>query len=198
MRIAIVTMADQAMAEVSRLTLPGKAHYAAMHNHDLHVYHRSLDDTRHPAWSYIRAVRRHILDYDWVFWTEPDALITNQLVTLQSFADDAYQIVLSDDLNGINCGNVMWKGGERGAELLDAIWNCDPHWHWHLQWHQDWLNHLIRTNPRIGKEIKHLPWTALQANWQHRDIRPTPFLCHLSGVPNEVRVQMFKAILGEP
>jgi len=49
----------------------------------------------------IKAVQRHLKDFDWVFWMDADSLILNMDVRLESFLDERYDFIVTYDLRGI-------------------------------------------------------------------------------------------------
>jgi len=70
--------------ELLRLTRANKARYAAAHGYAFIDASDALDASRPASWSKIRAVKRHLGSYDWVFWLDADTVITNPTFRLEA------------------------------------------------------------------------------------------------------------------
>jgi len=89
MRIALATLVIG--NDFSKTIKPGlisKQEYCDLHNYDFVVGGDEIyDKERPPAWSKINLVRKILGDYDVVFLSDADVVITNPLVTLDHFVD---------------------------------------------------------------------------------------------------------------
>lgn len=86
-RSAVIGCHNEAYHKIGIYADLNKQAYCKKHNYDLFLYHKSLDPSRHPAWSKILAVEKHIGDYKWLLWIDSDALIMNSNIKIESLID---------------------------------------------------------------------------------------------------------------
>ena len=140
-RIAILTFVVG--ADYKRAMEPGlasKRAYAAKHGYDFHEGGEDVWDRRRPIpWSKIRFILKHLDDYDFLFWSDADVIITNPDIRL---LEDVFEGTLPtgkdmawcrDACGNLNNGNVFFRGRSAWArdflqrayaqvDLLHHIW----------------------------------------------------------------------------
>ena len=132
MKIAIVTLFTEEIADYGAIGAANKQAYGRRHGYDCFVYRERLDTRRHPAWSKLVAIKRHLPDYDWVFWTDADSLVMNGERTLEAIIakQENKDMILTWEAGAspVNTGqwlirNTEWSSansfGDRGSCLLE-------------------------------------------------------------------------------
>lgn len=164
MKICIVTLYTDEIAEYGRLGASNKDRYAMRHGYRFIAYTKSLDTSRPPAFSKLAAIGAHLPDHDWVFWTDADSLVMNAATRLESIIRRAAgkDMILTWEAGAspINTGQWLIRNSPWSAEALASIAapgcpNSRPQW-----FEQgaliDWLNadarrwsHLGVLHPRV-------------------------------------------------
>lgn len=163
-RIAIVSLHDSAYEPVGKYAHLNKADYAKRHNYKCFLYTDSLDTSRKTQWSKIIAIQKHLNDFNWIFWTDADALVMNKNIKLESLIDERFDIIITKDYNHINTGNFLIKNSDWSKEFLKLLYNPV-----YLQSNigqqskPEWLNdnwafiRLYDDLPHLRKRIKIIP-----------------------------------------
>ena len=84
MRICVVTLYTDEIAEYGRFGTANKEAYARHHGYGFVAHDHSLDNRRPPAFSKIPAILTELPKHDWVFWTDADSLVMNPVRRLES------------------------------------------------------------------------------------------------------------------
>jgi mannan polymerase II complex MNN10 subunit len=164
MRIAIVTLFTEEIADYGEIGASNKQAYARRHGYDCFVYRERLDRSRHPAWSKLDAIKRHLPNYDWVFWTDADSLVMNGKRTLESIivGHEDKDMILTWEVgeSSVNTGEWLVRNTAWSAAALSAIGDiaCSNR---HPRWFEQgalvaWLgvdtsrwSHLAVLHPRV-------------------------------------------------
>ena len=96
---------------------------------DRHGY-TLIDATEHRgsarpySWYKIKAVEAALEDYDWVFWLDPDAWITNPEIKLESVlpAAGTADMVITEDITGFNAGSWLLRSSDWSRQFLTEWW----------------------------------------------------------------------------
>lgn len=192
-RIAIVSNYDDGYFDIGVWSDLNKFMYAKKHGYDLYLYHKKFD-SRSCAWSKVAAINEVLDSYDWVFWSDADALFMNHAIKLETFLDDQYDIIIGDeaikyhDQRVMNTGNFFIKRSDHSKYILDIMWadkypNTEPHW-----WDQGALLALLRYEPEVKKWIKLMPMRMFNSSpWQHNLYEYGDFIIHFYGCENPYR-----------
>lgn len=126
MTIAIVTLFTEEIADYGAISAANKRAYARRHGYDCFVYRERLDRSRHPAWSKLDAINRHLANYDWVFWTDADSLVMNGERTLESIivGHEDKDMILTWEAglsSPVNTGQWLVRNTAWSAAALSAI-----------------------------------------------------------------------------
>jgi hypothetical protein len=73
----------------------------------------------------LQAVQAVLNDYDWVFWLDSDAWITNYDIKLESILPKQgfVDFVVTEDANGPNAGSWMIRNSDWSRKFLETWWN---------------------------------------------------------------------------
>jgi hypothetical protein len=134
---ALATIGSGPLAPVLALVLPTFEVYARRHGFQMAVGDGACDG-RPPAWGKVPLLRRLLDDVDEVLWIDADAVILDDSVDLTSeVTPDAYQALVRHVTNDGEVPNtgVWFLRGQRGRDLLDAVWRREEYSH-----HEWWEN----------------------------------------------------------
>ncbi len=124
--IAVVTVAigDEYQRIVSP-SIENKREYCKKHGYDFFCLEHSLDPSRHPAWSKIKIIEEVLSTgiYEWIFWSDADALFMNFAVKLEELIDDKYDFILNRDENDLNSGHFYLKNTDWSRNFLVEVYN---------------------------------------------------------------------------
>lgn len=96
-KIAIVTLFDSNYSDLGKIAIPNRAEYAKKHGYDCIYFTETIDKTRPPQWSKIKAVEYFLNEYEWVWWLDIDALVIDTNKKLESIIDNKYDIIFTDN-----------------------------------------------------------------------------------------------------
>ena len=109
------------------MTWPNKVSYCERHGYQLFNESLSLDRSRPPSWSKIRAAQRLLQneDCDWVFWMDADTVIMNSTIRIEDFLPSAdVDLVLTQQKGASwNAGAWLIRKSEWSLAFLDHWWN---------------------------------------------------------------------------
>ena len=121
MRLALLTLYTPEVAAMARAALYNKKDYCAVHGYEHIVERELLDRTRNAMWSKPLAILKHLERFDWIFWTDIDSLILNTSIKAESFCDDNFDLVITQDMNGLNTGQMFFRNTPRSRKFLEDV-----------------------------------------------------------------------------
>lgn len=184
---AISIAAGDDFRERVKLGIENKESYCKKYGYKFVCADKTLDTSRHPAWSKILLALETFNDPEckWVVWLDADTLIMNKGIPLSDFIDPNYNLIISQDWNGINSGVFFIKNCEWSKQLLKQAYN-----------HTEFLNHhwyeqlaLIReiNKPEFTPLVKVVPqrffnaYPIESAASLNSTFQPGDFLIHFAG-----------------
>ena len=202
-RIAIITMIIG--ADYTKAMEPGlqtKREYAKKHGYDFHVGGKEVwDRTRPIPWSKLRYILNFIDQYDYLFWSDADVIITNYDLSLTShiipLLPPGKDLLWTRDVCGnLNSGNMLLRG--KSAWLKDFILRTYQQTEFinHIWWENAAMLHLYNNNPHDASKIEtinnHARFNAylfgpknLATDPTARLFQPGDFLLHFAGVADQ-------------
>lgn len=144
-KIAVVSMYDDNYSRMAEITIHRNfRNYCDIHGYDLIPFkiEKEFLEGRHPQWGKIKLLK-NILGtekYDWLFFLDCDCLIMNPCITLDSFIDPRFDLILpfgggapdnwiKNDPNE-NClmsSQMIVKYSEDSLKFLEEVWGA-PDW----------------------------------------------------------------------
>lgn len=126
-----------------------------------------VDPSRPPAWSKIPAIKAHLGDHEWLFWTDVDTLVMNPNRKLEDFIDMDYDMIISEVREwtgevGVNTGNFLIRNTPWAVEFLDAVW-AQTNMINHPWWEQQGMRQVLKTDPSHRSHIKVIPQREINA-----------------------------------
>jgi hypothetical protein len=99
--------------------------YCKKNGYDFIYIENSLDSTRKPHWSKIKALQDNLDKYDWIFYSDADAHFMNLDFKLENiiekYAKDNFMII-TEDKNMINSGNFFIKNNNSANQFLKDVY----------------------------------------------------------------------------
>ena len=106
------------------ITKENKIEYCKKHGYDFYNFNQmNRDEPTAPEWAKFVYCKKLLGNYNWLFWTDADSLITNQQIKAENFIDNKYDIVTSFDACGLNTGTFFIKNSEFSKTLLSYLLN---------------------------------------------------------------------------
>ena len=208
MRIAVLSVWDEAGRHLGELTRSNKQRYCDRHGYEFIVCDSGHDRDREPHWYKIKALRQHLPAFDWIFYTDTDAIIMNQAICLETFLDDHHDFVISYDVNGLNVGNLFMRNTPLMLDYLDLAYQQTRYVGWKnpeqtamvatLIFRGEYLERTRMVNQKLFNAYgyEHYDWPVKL--WEAGQYQPGDFVIHLPGiVPPEKRLALLRRYLGE-
>jgi hypothetical protein len=158
-----------------------KQRYCRLHGYTYHCENPNLDRfPRPPAWYKVKLLQRLLPRFEWLMWTDADAVFINPHLKLTDLLDDEHDIILSGEEvenGGVNTGNMILRNCPWTAEFLQRVWDQDDAIY-HPWWEQVPFIRAWKSE-EDGPHFKVLPQEVLN-NWYE----PTPetIVQHFAGV----------------
>jgi len=190
--LTLVTLNDDVMAPVARITAKRLREYAARHGYPVLHYEKLLDSLRHPSWNKVLAIRSALLSRqsEWVMWLDADAIVVNLEFPATRLIDAGVNFICASDHNGLNAGVMLIRHCDWSFQFLETCYflgevPLDPDGY-NTLFEQSTFKHLIRNFPEIERHVKILPQAAMNSSL--KTYRAGDFILHLSGLSNEERL----------
>lgn len=199
-RIAILTFCVG--ADYKKAMEPGlasKRAYAAKHGYDFITGGEEVWDRDRPIpWSKFRFIQKYIDDYDFLFWSDADAIILDQekaleVQVLPRLPTDKDMLWTYDACSHYNNGHLLLRG--RSAWLKDYLTRAYAQTDllYHIWWDNAAMIKLFEENPSDKAHIEtcHDHWLFNSYVFGPRDsaddtstrlYKPGDFLVHFAGV----------------
>lgn len=132
MKIAVVTYYQGNYELLFDKVKANRQEYCDKHGYDFIAVKK---DTNAKCLEKYFIIRDILHNYDWVWWTDLDAIITNYSIKVEDRIDDNYSMVMSKDSNGLNDGSILvknssWSFGyikwleDNKDEVLTFLWQA--------------------------------------------------------------------------
>lgn len=213
MTIAVATLHNYSYKELADYTFTKNLEpYCNLHGYKIICKNTDLPGDRSIYFEKIKIMRDAMEDssIEWIWWLDCDAIVTNYHIKLDSIIDNQYDIIISSDWNGINCGSFLVKNSNRGKAWLDMIYSFRdvPRYKNH-QWPEQAV--MMETAHLYTDIMKVVPQKTLNSyyyslympeehlwrdrlntngNWTVGD-----FVIHFPGMPNITRMEYIKIFL---
>lgn len=168
---------------------------------------------RHPCWTKIRLINQNLHSFDWLFYIDSDAIITDRDQALEGYIHamelQGQIIGICDDCNGPNAGVLLVKNCPDTQRLFRLVrWENYPDQLPHtdqlseqaalLHWMRQTLKpeQVARFAQRVFNSYLYDLYNGRyhypQGEWCDGDL-----VLHLPGVDNATRVRVFKEFIKE-
>jgi hypothetical protein len=149
-------------------------------------------------------------DLDWIWWLDCDAMVTNYTIKLENIIDNDYDVIMSTDFNGLNCGSFLVKNSNKGKAWLEMIFSQRYVYKFYSHpWPEQIIimetarnyTEILKVVPQktfnsyyyslygsnYGHDGSGLDRLGTSGNWQ-----PGDFVIHFPGYPNNQRIEWIK------
>lgn len=193
---------DNKFFEAGKITAQNKFNYAMKHGYNFHVFRSDYQIYKDPvSWYKIEWMEKHLSEYDYIFWSDADVLITNSDIKIEDLIErnierpsdvmlspvwhparfkcpalESVDYVVSADDYSPCMGNFIIKNSEWGHKMLASILSLKDRFYNDNIWDQRAQDSLFANNNFLMKNVKFLPKRSLNAmipDWQDGD-----FLIH--------------------
>lgn len=167
-------MSNYNYVQMSKFAIEVNTNYCYRYGYGFRVYNEGFAIDRHPSWSKLLFVRDALETYQWVFWIDTDAIITNPTITLESFLDSNYMLILGkqnwDDppWNSINFGVFFIQQDEYVDEFVERVW-ADIDRPGRVGWEQDGVCKVIKEHP-FDQKVKIVPRRSFNSVVYHESL----------------------------
>lgn len=150
MNIALISLHDQKFQPLGDLTwTQNKEVYADMHDYMAFCrtddFHGNVSIGFEKIWL-LKQMMELNPEVDWFWWTGCDTMITNFTTKVEDKIDNAYDIIIASDCNGINSDSFLLKNSAKGKEWIDRIWASEPIYKSHHWFEQQSMIDLIESD----------------------------------------------------
>ncbi|KAI9792846.1 MAG: hypothetical protein M1833_001005 [Piccolia ochrophora] len=129
MKIAVASMNTHENS-FDHIALSNKDYYAKKNDYDF-----KFDYEGDGFWHKFKMVENIVAEqkYDWIWWLDFDALITNTTVKLEDIIHEALEghkdpdsvdMILTPDCFPLNAGSMLFRGHTRLLEFVNRCWDC--------------------------------------------------------------------------
>jgi glycosyltransferase involved in cell wall biosynthesis/Tfp pilus assembly protein PilF len=180
---AVLTLYTPEIADWAEPVAQRKREYCDRHGYEFACAFESLDNSRHPVWSKLLLIERHLSSQPgctWAFWTDADSVIMNPSLRLEDFVDD-HDLIISEDHNGLNAGVFFLRNGDRSLSFLRRAYGMREFLA-SAGREQAAMADLLRTGAH-GLKVKRVPqklFNAYRANYC-----PGDFMLHFAGMKDK-------------
>ena len=190
MEFAIVSLAaGHEYGKAVSLATQSKERYCRMHGYAFVLEKEPLDASRPVAWSKIPLIAKVLPHYDYVFWSDADAMVVNYDIAFEDmfkcfFGTRTNMVVTKDAAGNINTGNFLLKNDEWSFELLEKIWNQEQFIN-HPWWENQAFLHLLHTDSLVKEHAAVVPYTDFTFNsYPHfpNGFKEGDFIVHFAGI----------------
>ncbi len=117
MKITLLTSASEYYLSILKHSAPNKMEYCLKWNINLsikrHEKNCNLNIDRN------QIMRDSIQGSDWLWFMGADTLIMNQNIDVRSLLDEDYDLIIAEDVNGLNNDVFFLKNNQNGNEFLN-------------------------------------------------------------------------------
>lgn len=192
------------------LTSSTKVAYCKAKGYGFRCYRSGWDVARPMSWSKLHFVLDALRHYEWVFWIDADAIVTNPNVGLSSFITGKEDMVLCrvqhlGEMNRheqvMNCGVFLLRSGEFAEKLVETLWS-KAHCVNHAWWEQKAFIEAYDESEELRSRVRVLPAKAFNSVPLWRDTMsneakwsPGDFICHVAAYEVQDRIGIIQRFL---
>ena len=206
----VATMHDQGYQSLSQVTFDNnKVPYCELHDYELAAKTDDWSDVIYfDKIQFLIDILENNPDVKWIWWLDTDALITNFTKKIEDYVDDQYHIIISTDVNGINCGSFFVKNSPEALEWLKMILDHKERYKI-KKWDNPEQTPMIMTYIKYRNWIKLVPqkeinsynYALLYPTLDHHDMlgvvgewSPGDWVLHWPGIGNPQRIQIAQQV----
>jgi hypothetical protein len=167
-------------------------YYCNKHGYEYHIYTYNLVDESIPTWNKVLAMKNHILDHDYIFWIDSDAVFTNLDIKIEDIIKKQPKkdlLVARDPFWELNSGVIILKKSQWSINMLNKLWKME-----HLPHHQGAeQSQLINLLKNESTDRYHI-FPSSEFNQHPNGWKKNYFVLHMMGINYEDREKSFRSI----
>jgi len=157
-RMAIVTNVSGRFMEFKDDIFENRRVYAQKYGYEAINVEGRVDHSREPSWDKVLIAKSVLPYYDWVFWTDADAIITKFDRELERFLSTSHEIVISgvvlEPPNWCNCGMVFLHNSKWTRDFLERLVKAGKSKRGCGLWEGSSFHRLLEDDPKLKTNIK--------------------------------------------
>lgn len=173
---AIITYHDENYRPLADITwYQNKIPYCEKYGY--HYEYEPLEGVNHVGQvQKVRFINRMLSNpnYDWIWWTGCDLMITNFNISIDNKIDSNYHMIIATDCNGINADSILIRNSDPSREYWKMIEELLPSCAWDWEGEQGIIKRtyqersdLIKIVPQ--REINAYNYDIYQGRYPHTD-----------------------------
>lgn len=196
-KLHIITGYTENIKQLSDLSYDSLQKYCSLHNIN-HTRYLITETDRPPSWYKVKLILSEFQKgAEYVMWVDSDTTVINFDFNILDLLDES-EIYLSKDINGINCGIMIWKKSDISIEILNKVWSLTEFIN-HNWWEQAAFRSLYDINfnnlQNITKiinqhDLNSYDYNLYGMNYPEGQWSASSFLIHFPGLSNERRIQL--------
>jgi len=105
--------------------IQNRNNYAKRYGYTVILANKLIDSSKPPAWSKLIAAVKYLDEFEYIFYTDMDAIIMNPTIRLETLiaADPNKDMIMTNDWSGPNTGIWIAKNTSFTKWFLTEIWN---------------------------------------------------------------------------
>ncbi|MEI7942674.1 MAG: DUF273 domain-containing protein [Candidatus Riflemargulisbacteria bacterium] len=192
--VCIVTAYTPDWKELGDLTSNTKKKYCDKLGYGLKIHTEGFDSTRQPSWSKILFIKNALKEYEYVFWIDANAIITNRNMRIEKFISLGGDIFICNENPEMifDTGVFLIRSCDWSFGLLDEMWNV-PGWNGFDLAEQTAFNQLVYNNT-IGNRMVYYPMRTFNSLYMslvrtELEWQPGDFIAHRKSVSSRDVIQ---------
>jgi len=197
-QLTIVTAYTSNIQELSDISYDSLVQYGTKHR--IPVNRELLVNLERPAsWYKIKCILDAFKHSEYVMWIDSDTIIVNYNFDITEILNSS-EIYVSRDINGINCGVMIWKNTTNSIEILNKIWSMTEflNHHW---WEQAAFRKLYDANYNKMQTITEIvdqskinayDYSLYGLSYPQGQICDSSMILHLPGLSLQRRIEILK------
>jgi hypothetical protein len=121
---------------------------------------------------FIKQLMEQHPEYEWLWWTGTDAMITNFNIRIEDRIDNNYHFIIATDCHGINADSYLIRNTPEGRAYNDYIWGQRDRYAGHV-WQEQQC--IIESQDQFNDIIKIVPQRDINA-YQYNLYPTEPFV----------------------
>jgi hypothetical protein len=158
----VASIATDEFRDFRDRTFPNKKAYCERHGYTFYGGTTHIHRMRPVSWSKIKLLEALCFQYpdEWAFWTDADAIFTRPDWKATEIIDPKADLIISRDVNGINCGSFLIRLNVQSQQFLADVYDQVQFIH-HAWWEQAAMIYLLQLSYPI--KVKYVEKTLINA-----------------------------------
>lgn len=205
MELTLLMQYNAVFAPVGDITSARNRAYCLRHGFSFGLSIGEPESGVHPVYGKIELLRSQLLTSrsDWFLWMDADAVILNQELDARAFLDEAFDLIISNDCNGLNSGVFFIRNSPWSRALIESVYALRRVMPNETMAEQNAMRALLSI-PSMATHVKYAEQTDFNSYLQEKYGRPADspgqyqpghFILHLPGMNQQDRIDTLNSML---